>query len=56
MRLALGEVEMQRIRKEYFEYLYNTYIQEQVVVPLCGFDGVQRDNYFGEELISRTEV
>ena len=23
---------------------------------MCGFDGVQRGNYFGEELIRRTEL
>ena len=35
-RLAQGEGEVRMIWKEYFEDLY-----------MCGFDGIQRGNYFG---------
>ena len=45
-RLALEEAEVQRIWKEYYEDLYNINTQEQVAVYMCGFDGVQRGNYF----------
>ena len=55
-RLAQGEDEVQRIWKEYFEYLYNIDTQEKVAVHMCGFDRVQRDNYFRGEPIGRTEV
>ena len=30
-------------------------IQKQVVVHVCGFDGVQRGKYFGGEPIKRTD-
>ena len=33
-RLAQGEVEVRRIRKEYFEYLYNIDTQEQDAVHM----------------------
>ena len=36
--------------------MYNIDIQEEVAVRMCGFDGIQRGNYFGEELIGRAEV
>ena len=55
-RLELGEVKLRRIWKEYFEGLYNIDIQEYVAVSMCGFDGVQKGNYFGGEPIKRTEV
>ena len=55
-RLALEEVEMQRIWKEYFEDLYNKDTQEQVAVHMCGFDRVWRGNYFGGEPIRRKEI
>ena len=35
-RLALGEDEVRRIWKNYFEDLYNIDIQEQVAVHMCG--------------------
>ena len=41
------------------EELKNLYIidtKEQVAVHMCGTDGIQRDNSFGEESIRRTEV
>ena len=47
---------MRRTRKEYFEDLYNIDTQEQVAVPICGFDGIRRFNYFGGEPIRRAEV
>ena len=43
-RLALGEDEVLRIWKDYFENLYNIDTQEQVTIHMCGFDGVQRGN------------
>ena len=55
-RLVLEEAEVQRIWKEYYEDLYSIDTQEQVVVHMCGFDGVWRGNYFGGEPIVRMEV
>ena len=52
----MEEAEVQRIWKEYYVDLYNIDTQEQVVVHMCGFDGVRRGNYFGGEQIRRTEV
>ena len=42
--MALGEVEVQRIWKEYFEDLYNIDAQEQIAVHKCGFDKVLKGN------------
>ena len=36
-KLALGEVEVQRIWKEYFEGLYVIYTLEHVAIHICGF-------------------
>ena len=36
-----------RVWKEYFEDLYNMDTQEQVAIPMCGFNGIQGGNYFG---------
>ena len=47
---------MQKIWKEYFEYLYNIYTLEQVAVHMCGFDGIRRVSCFGGEPIGRAEV
>ena len=47
---------MRRIYKAYFEDLYNMAIYEQVAVYMCGFDGVQRGNYFRGEPMRRTRV
>ena len=55
-RLALWEVEVQRIWKKYFKYLYNVDTQEEVGVNMCGDDGIRRWNYFGGEPIRKTEV
>ena len=55
-RLAKREVEVQRIWKEYFEDLYNIDTQQQVTVHMCGFEGIQRGNYFRGEAIGRAEV
>ena len=55
-RLAQDEDEVWRIWKEYFEDLYNIDTQEQVEVHMCGFDGIQRGNYFRGETIGRAEV
>ena len=55
-RLAQGKNEVQRIWKEYFEYLYNINTQKQAAVHMCGFDGIWTDNYFRGEPTGRTEV
>ena len=55
-RLAQGEIEVQRIWKEYFEDLYNIDTQEQVAVHMCDFDRVWRGNYLGGEPIGRADV
>ena len=47
---------MLSIWKEYFEDLYNIDSQGQVAVHMCGFDGIQRDNYFEGDPIGRSEV
>ena len=47
---------MRRIRKEYFEDLYNIDTQEQVAVHMFGFGGIRRGNYFGGKPIGRAEV
>ena len=36
--------------------VYNIDSQEQVAVQTCGFDGIQRGNYFGGVPIGRAEV
>ena len=46
-RLAQEEDEERKIWKGYFEDLYNIDTQEKVAVPMCGFDGIHRGNYFG---------
>ena len=40
----------------YLEDLLNIDTQEEVAVHMCGFDGVQRGNYFRGETIGRAEV
>ena len=47
---------MRKIWKEYFEDLYDIDTQEDVAIHMCGFDGIQRGNYFGVEPIGRAEV
>ena len=47
---------MRRIWKEYYENMYNIDTQEQVTVPMCGFGGASRGNYFGGQPIRKTEV
>ena len=54
--LSQGEDEVRRIWKEYFEDLYNIDIQEQVAVYMCGFDRIQKGNYFGGEPIGKAEI
>ena len=55
-RLTLKEDKARKIWKDYFEDVYNIDTQGQVAVYMCGFDGIQRGNYFGREPIRRTEV
>ena len=40
--MALEEAEVRRIWNQYYEDLYNTDTQEQVVVHICGFDEARR--------------
>ena len=47
---------MRRIWKEYYEDLYNIDTKGEVIIHLCGFNGVRRGNYFGGEPIRRTVV
>ena len=44
------------ILKEYFQDLYNIDAQEEVVVHICGFDGILRGNYFGGEPFGRVDI
>ena len=53
--LAQGEDEVRRIWKEYFEDLYNVDNQKQVAVHMCGFNEIQKGNYFGGEPIGRAK-
>ena len=53
--MEMGENEVRRIWKGYFEDLYDIDTQRRVSVHTCGLYGVQKDNYFGGEVI-RTEV
>ena len=48
---ALEDDEVQMILKDYFEDIYNIDSQVQVVVHMCGSDGVWRGSYFEEEPI-----
>ena len=54
--LAQGEDEVRKIWKEYFEDLYNIDTHKEVTVHTCGFDGIQRGNYFRREPLRRSEV
>ena len=42
--LTMGEDEVRRTWKDDFEDPYNVDTQRQVVVHVCGFEGVQRGN------------
>ena len=58
-RMALWHWErlkLKKYEKDYFKDLYIINTQEQVAVHMYDFDGVQRGNYFGGELIRRTEL
>ena len=55
-RLTQGEDGVQKIWKDYFEDLCNIDNQDHVAVHMCGYDGIQRANYFGGEPIGRAEV
>ena len=55
-RLQLGEDEVRRIWKDYFEDMHNIDTKEQGVAHICVFDGVQIVNYFERDPIRRFEV
>ena len=42
--------------REHFENLHSVGNDEEVIVNVCGFDGVRRNRYFGDEVITREEV
>ena len=50
-RLVMGQDGVRRRRKEHFNDLYDIDNQEQVAIHMRCFDGIQRDDYFGEEPI-----
>ena len=55
-RLALGDDEVQRVWKDYFENLYDTDTQEQVAFYMYSVEGIQKVNQFKENPIRKTEV
>ena len=55
-RLAKGGGEVRQIWRKYFEDLYIIDTQEEIVIHMCGFDGIRRGNYFGGEPVGRAEV
>ena len=50
------EREVRKVWSEHFESLHNVGINEEVIVSVCGFDGVRRNRYVGDEIITREEV
>ena len=44
--MEMEEGEVWWIWKDYFEVLYNIDTQKEVVVHMCGFNGIKKDNYF----------
>ena len=54
--MAQEEGEVRKIRKKYFEDLYDRDTKEQVKYHMYSFDGIQRGNYFGGEPVGRAEV
>ena len=46
---------VQQKSKDLYNCLYNIDTQEQVSVPMCGFDVIRRGSYFGEQLIGEAE-
>ena len=49
-------MEVENVKGGKLESFSNVDTQEQVAVQLCGFDGLQRGNYFRGETIARAEV
>ena len=50
------EMEVRKVWSEHFESLHNVGINEEVIVSVCGFDGVRRNRSVGDEVITREEV
>ena len=46
----MGDCEVKKTWKEYFENLHNRNKEVQVAVKMCGFGGVIRGNTFGESV------
>ena len=55
LKLEAGS-EVRRIWKKYFEDMFNIDTWKQVVVHICGFNGIRGGNYFGREPIGKDEV
>ena len=49
-------MEVRKVWREHFESLHNVGNNEEVIVIVCGFDGVRRNGYLGGEVITREEV
>jgi hypothetical protein len=49
-------MEVRKVWKEHFENLHNVRSNEEVIVNACGFVGLGRNRYFGNELITKEEV
>ena len=53
---VMNETDVKRVWREHFENLHNFGRNEEVTVNACGFDGIRRNRYFGNEAISKDEV
>ena len=42
--------------RDHFEDLHNIGRGDEVIVNACGFDGIRRNRYFGNKLISKEDV
>ena len=54
--VGTGVGQSEKDLEDYFEDLYNIDTKEEITVHMCGFDGIQRGNYFGGEPIGGAEV
>ena len=53
-RMVVGDNDVRKILKEYFEDLYNVATEVRVTLNIYGSDRVKMSNYFGLEPISAT--
>ena len=47
-KTEVGEDDLRKTRKEYFEDLYNLDIEERAAVNMFDFDDDRRGNYYGD--------